>query len=55
MRVLDKVLKETSKTDYYERGNPFDWERTWGIGSLALIVCCSFEYKLFEDERPYNK
>lgn len=27
-RILADVLKETQKTDYHERGNPFDWERT---------------------------
>lgn len=27
-RILDDVLEETPKTDYHERGNPFDWERT---------------------------
>ena len=25
---VDDVLEETPKTDYHERGNPFDWERT---------------------------
>ncbi len=36
-------------------GNPFDWERTWYIWFLALIVCCIFEYKLFKDKKSNNK
>jgi len=52
---LDDILNETSKTDYHERGNPFNWERTWGIWGLALIVGCIYEYKLFEDEKSNNK
>jgi len=40
----------TTRT-YYYKGNPFDWGRTWYIWLLALVFCCIFEYKLFEDKK----
>jgi len=30
--------------------DPFDWEKTWYVWVLALVFCCGFEYKLFEDK-----
>jgi len=51
--IFRKYFGET--TTIYRKGNPFDWERTWGVWILALIICCIYEYKLFEEEKSNNK
>ena len=35
----------------YLKGNPFDWENTWYVWVLCLILICIFEYKLFADKK----
>ena len=34
---------------------PYDWQRTWYVWLLFLAFCCTFEYKLFEDNKTINK
>jgi len=45
-----RIFGETTRP-YFVKGNPFDWGRTWHIWLLALVFCCIFEYKLFEDKK----
>ena len=48
--LLGSVSSSTSCTN-----NPFDWEKTWHVWFLALILCCIFEYKLFADKKKKDK
>ena len=47
-RYTPVVLPTTIYTYTYD---PFDWQKTWYVWFLALILCCIFEYKLFADKK----
>jgi hypothetical protein len=36
---------------FNQRGNPFDWNKTWYVWFFALLFCCIFEYKVFADKK----
>jgi len=40
-------------TEY--RRDPLDWQKTWGVWLVFLIIICIFEYKLFEDKKKKDK
>lgn len=35
--------------------DPLDWEKTWYVWLLCLILICIFEYKLFADKKKKDK
>jgi len=54
------IANSVGVTYVYKRGaipsishthDPFDWQKTWYVWLIFLILCCIFEYKLFADKK----